>query len=106
MKHQVIRDLYPNIKYILEDVDFIKVIDIDDREVVIDQSLVDLEITKREIELEKLSYISKRKKEYPPVEEYLDGIVKGDQSQIDTYIDKCRQVKLKYPKPVDMESNN
>lgn len=40
-----------------------------------------------------------RRKEYPPIEEYIDGVVKGDQEQIDSYIQKCLEVKLKYPKP-------
>lgn len=44
-------------------------------------------------------YQRDRKQEYPPIEEYVDGIVKGDQSQIDEYINKCLAVKAKYPKP-------
>ncbi len=40
-----------------------------------------------------------REKEYPDFKEYLDGIVKGDQEQIQAYIDKCLEVKAKYPKP-------
>jgi hypothetical protein len=46
-----------------------------------------------------LSYVDKRKNEYPPIEDYIDGVVKGDQSQIDEYIQKCLEVKAKYPKP-------
>jgi hypothetical protein len=46
-----------------------------------------------------LSYIDKRKAEYPPIEDYLDGIIKGDQAQIDVYIAACQAVKAKYPKP-------
>jgi hypothetical protein len=44
-------------------------------------------------------YQRDRKNEYPPIEEYIDGVVKGDQSQIDEYINKCLAVKVKYPKP-------
>jgi hypothetical protein len=40
-----------------------------------------------------------RANEYPPMYEYLDGIVKGDQEQIDKYINDCLAVKNKYPKP-------
>jgi len=40
-----------------------------------------------------------RSKEYPPITDYLDGIVKSDQAQIDAYIAACQAVKLKYPKP-------
>jgi hypothetical protein len=44
------------------------------------------------------SYADKRRNEYPPVEEYLDGLVKNDQAQMQSYIDKCLAVKAKYPK--------
>ena len=46
------------------------------------------------------AYIAKRAAEYPSVTEYLDGIVKGDQAQIDKYIADCLAVKAKYPKGV------
>ena len=46
------------------------------------------------------SYAEKRRVEYPPIEEYVDGVVKGDQAQIDAYIAACQAVKAKYPKPV------
>lgn len=45
-----------------------------------------------------LTYAQKRAAEYPPVTDYLDGIVKGDQAQIDKYIADCLAVKAKYPK--------
>lgn len=45
------------------------------------------------------SYAEKRAREYPPITDYLDGIVKGDQAQIDAYIAACLAVKAKYPKP-------
>jgi hypothetical protein len=44
------------------------------------------------------AYIAKRASEYPPITEYLDGVVKGDQTQIDKYITDCLAVKAKYPK--------
>ena len=37
--------------------------------------------------------------EYPPITDYLDAVVKGDQEQIDAYIAACQAVKSKYPKP-------
>lgn len=43
-------------------------------------------------------WLVSRQQEYPPFTDYLDGIVKGDQAQIDTYIQKCLAVKAKYPK--------
>ena len=43
-------------------------------------------------------YIEKRRREYTPITDYLDGVVKGDQAQIDKYIADCQAVKAKYPK--------
>jgi hypothetical protein len=37
------------------------------------------------------TYWKLRKPEYPPVEDYIDGVVKGDQEQIQAYIDACLQ---------------
>ena len=44
-------------------------------------------------------YQRKRAAEYPPMADYIDGIVKGDQAQVQAYIDACLAVKAKYPKP-------
>jgi hypothetical protein len=46
-----------------------------------------------------LTYAEKRLGEYPPMTDYLDGVVKGDQVQIAKYIADCQAVKTKYPKP-------
>jgi ribosome-interacting GTPase 1 len=43
-------------------------------------------------------YKEQRASEYPDFKDYLDGIVKGDQAQIQAYIDACNAVKNKYPK--------
>ena len=43
-------------------------------------------------------YFYNRQAEYPPAEDYLDGIVKGDTAQVDKYIADCLAVKAKYPK--------
>jgi hypothetical protein len=45
-----------------------------------------------------LTYAQKRAAEYPFFGEYVDGVVKGDQAQIDAYIAACLAVKAKYPK--------
>lgn len=46
----------------------------------------------------KTAYKDLRAKEYPPYTDYLDGIVKGDNTQVQAYIDACLAVKNKYPK--------
>jgi len=40
-----------------------------------------------------------RAAEYPPSSEYLDGVAKADQAQIDAYCDACLAIKAKYPFP-------
>jgi len=44
------------------------------------------------------TYAQKRAAEYPPMTDYLDGVVKADQAQIDKYIADCLAVKAAYPK--------
>ena len=44
-------------------------------------------------------YKEQRQLEYPLITDYIDGVVKGDQAQVQTYIDACLAVKAKYPKP-------
>jgi hypothetical protein len=45
-----------------------------------------------------IPYTHKRAAEYPDFRDYLDGLVKGDQAQIDAYFAACQAVKNKYPK--------
>ena len=57
------------------------------------------EIRRLQAEYDALEYQRLRASEYPDFKEYLDGVVKGDQAQIDKYIADCLAVKEKYPKP-------
>lgn len=82
-----IRKLYPQTCTIVGE----QVFDSDGNEIVYDLALVNTEISKTD-------YIAKRQAEYPPFTDYLDGVVKGDQTQIQAYIDVCLAVKAKYPK--------
>jgi hypothetical protein len=59
----------------------------------------DLPAPPPKLEPPELTYAELREREYPLPSEYLDGLVKGDQAQIDAYIAKCLAVKAKYPKP-------
>jgi hypothetical protein len=61
----------------------------------------EIELIKKRFE--DTEYQRLREKEYPDFKQYLDGIVKGDQEQIQAYIDKCLAVKAKYPKPEGVE---
>lgn len=57
------------------------------------------EINRLNKEWQDSEYKRLRAKEYPDFREYLDGVVKGDQAQIDEYISTCLAIKQKYPKP-------
>lgn len=57
------------------------------------------EAARLQTEYDALEYQRLRAPEYPDFKEYLDGVVKGDQAQIDAYIAACQAVKDKYPKP-------
>ena len=87
-KHQALFATYPNIAVIRGDDAF----DVDGNPVTYDETEVQAYIDAH-------SYIAKRQAEYPPFTDYLDGIAKGDQAQIDKYIADCQAVKTKYPKP-------
>lgn len=65
---------------------------------VTDEELEVIMDAQKQRDLDARPYTEKRKAEYPPMADYLDGIVKGDQAQIDKYIADCKVVKAKYPK--------
>ena len=56
------------------------------------------EVARLQAEYDAQAYARSRASEYPPITDYLDGVVKGDQAQIDSYIAACQAVKAKYPK--------
>jgi len=89
-KFETIFKLYPQVTLIRGDVAY----DTDGNEVVYDENAVI-------VEMDKVAYIARRQAEYPDFKEYLDGIVKGDQAQIDKYIADCQAIKAKYPKPTE-----
>ena len=79
--------LYPQVLYTNGD----KAYDKDGNEVAYDKDAVQAYVNAH-------AYIAKRASEYPPITDYIDGVVKGDQVQIDKYIADCLAVKAKYPK--------
>ena len=88
MNHKAIRALYSN------------VVTIDDGAGAFDaqgnQVTIDMDAVNAWVDPE--AYKAKRQAEYPPFTDYLDGIAKGDQAQVQAYIDACLAVKAKYPK--------
>ena len=86
-KFQAIHKLYPNVVTISGDIAYDK----DGQEVTYDNNAVEALVASE-------AYKALRAQEYPNFTDYLDGIVKGDQAQIQAYIDACQAVKAKYPK--------
>jgi hypothetical protein len=84
---QTVCKIYPNIAYMVNDIAY----DADGNEVAYDKATVQAYVDAH-------AYIAKRAAEYPPYTDYLDGIVKGDNAQVQAYIDACNAVKNKYPK--------
>ena len=50
------------------------------------------------IEAAKKKWIMRRQMAYPPVTDWLDGMVKGDQAQMGKYVADCLAVKDRFPK--------
>jgi hypothetical protein len=63
------------------------------------KATLDAEVIRLQSVYDAKEYARKRAKEYPSITDYLDGVVKGNQTQIDKYIADCLAVKAKYPKP-------
>ena len=79
--------LYPQVVRTIED----KAYDADGNEVAYDKVAVQAYVDAH-------AYIAKRAAEFPPITDYIDGVVKGDQAQIDKYIADCLAVKARHPK--------
>jgi hypothetical protein len=88
MNHKAIYKLYPQVVTID---DSTGAFDKDGNKVEINLALVNAWVDPE-------AYKAKRAAEYPPYTDYLDGIVKGDNAQVQAYIDACNAVKNKYPK--------
>jgi len=87
MSHEAIYKLNPSVVTIRGDIAY----DIGGNEVAYDKDAVNAWVDAN-------AYKAKRQAEYPPITDYLDGVVKGNQTQIDKYIADCLLVKAKYPK--------
>ena len=96
IKYMAIKNIYPNVITRRGDL----VYDKDENLISMDEALVKTEYDKLLAEYDALDYARKRKSEYPNIYDYMDGIVKNDQTQIDKYITDSQAVKYKYPKGV------
>jgi hypothetical protein len=88
MNHKAIYKLYPQVITISDEAG---AFDINGNKVEIDTASVNAWTDPDE-------YKYLRVKEYPPMSDYLDAIVKDDTQQQEAYIAACLAVKAKYPK--------
>jgi hypothetical protein len=88
MNHKAIYKLYP------------QVVTVDDGTGAFDAqgNKVEIDLAQVNAWVDPDAYKAKRAAEYPPITDYIDGVVKGDQAQIDKYIADCLAVKARFPK--------
>lgn len=98
MRHVAIRNLYPNVVVIQDD---IGCFDHAGQIVELDIPAVELETTKLINQAKSLEYKRQRQPEYPPLQDLADALYwqnKGDSSKMQAYLAACEAVKQKYPK--------
>jgi hypothetical protein len=99
MIEKAILSIRPGSRFSLTNNDFDTLVWFDDATSPPSFDEVTTEVARLQAEHERTEYQRKRAAEYPPMADYLDAVVKGDQAQIDAYIAACQAVKAKYPKP-------
>jgi hypothetical protein len=96
-KAQALVSLRPNAQWSLSDDDIAW---LDSIQTQPTETEIQNEITRLQAEYDAKEYQRKRASEFPPITDYIDGVVKGDQAQIDKYIADCLAVKARHPKGV------
>jgi hypothetical protein len=93
MEHQAIYNTHSSVKVIRSEVAY----DSDNNEVILDQSLVDAELTRLQTEYDSLAYARSRKQEYdklPQFEMQFDDQRDGTS----TWVDSINEIKERFPK--------
>ena len=95
LKFNAIRSLKPDSQFAINNLGAVTFHD----GTVLSESEIEEEMNRLSALWDSYEYARSRANEYPDFKNYLDGIVKGDQAQVQAYIDACLAVKQKYPKP-------
>jgi hypothetical protein len=90
--------LRPGAEWVMDGSDYTGLRWLDKTQPCPSQEEINLEVERLQAEWDSTEYQRLRAKEYPPVTDYLDAVVKGDLAQQQAYIDACLAVKAKYPK--------
>jgi hypothetical protein len=95
-KVDAIQSLRPNAEWVLrgEDLEWL-----DTNQTQPTEAEITAELARLQAVYDAKLYQRQRAAEYPSINNYIDGIVKGDQAQVQAYIDACLAIKTKYPKP-------
>ena len=96
---EAINSLYPGAQWVLRGDEYEGLEWLSEEIQQPNESVLQAEIIRLQQEYDSLEYRRLRALEYPDFKEYIDGIVKDDQEQINKYISDCLAVKDKYPKP-------
>lgn len=96
---EALQSLTPGAQWVFDGDDYSGLEWLDEEQIQPTEEALVAEANRLQAEYDALEYQRLRKPEYPPIEDYIDGIVKSDQEQIDAYIAACIAVKEKYPKP-------
>ena len=91
MNHLAIYALYPEVVSV----------NVEGQAINAQGNVVDIDLEAVNAWVDPEAYKAKRADEYPDFREYIDGVVKGNQAQINAYIAACQAVKSKYPKPTE-----
>lgn len=96
---EALKSLKPGAKWILRGSEYAGIEWLDTEQSKPTEAQIAAEVSRLENEKKYNAYQRMRAKEYPPITDYLDAVVKGDQAQIAKYIADCQAVKAKHPKP-------
>jgi hypothetical protein len=97
IRHIAIYNTHKNVCSIIDD----KPIDENSVEVVLDESLVEVEIARLQAEYDAKQYQRDRAEEYPSLQEQLDMQYWDAVNETTTWQDAINAVKAKYPKPTE-----
>lgn len=102
LSHAMI-SLRPNSAWIIREDDYDSIEWLDENESIPSKEELEAERDRLQYEYDIKQYQRDRVSEYPPIADFIDAYywsLKGNEELMNIYIDKCDQVKLKYPKPL------
>ena len=93
MEHQAIYNTHSSVKVIRSEVAY----DSDNNEVILDQSLVDAELTRLQTEYDSLAYARSRKQEYDKLNQW-EMQFDDQRDGTSTWVDSINEIKERFPK--------